>query len=191
MANGNIIFLNGTSSSGKTTIAKALQDILVEPYLLVALDNFTSMLPERYRSPECEEVEAVPSIIANVISGMHHCIATLAASGNNVIVDHVLQERAWLNDCIRLFDGLPVLFVGVRCPLEVLEQRERERGDRAAGTARYQFDTIHANGIYDVEVDTSALSPLECAAMIRNVLLRNGSLRAFTQLRDALKTDCV
>jgi len=38
---------------------------------------------------------------------------------------------------------LRVLFVGVRCPLAVAEQRERERGDRLVGLARGLFDGVH------------------------------------------------
>ena len=48
MAKGSIIFLNGTSSSGKTSIAKALQQILDEPYLHCSADGFFSMLAARY-----------------------------------------------------------------------------------------------------------------------------------------------
>lgn len=39
MNKGHIIFLNGTSSSGKTTIAKALQEKLAEPYMYVSVDE--------------------------------------------------------------------------------------------------------------------------------------------------------
>jgi len=38
---------NGTSSSGKTTIAKALQEKLTEPYMYVSIDNFFHMHLER------------------------------------------------------------------------------------------------------------------------------------------------
>lgn len=48
MKKGTVIFLNGTSSSGITSILKALQNILEEPYLDAGIDKFIWMLPERY-----------------------------------------------------------------------------------------------------------------------------------------------
>ena len=48
MDKGRIIFLNGTSSSGKSSIAKALQNLLETPFLHVSADDFLSMLPERF-----------------------------------------------------------------------------------------------------------------------------------------------
>ena len=42
MKPGNVIVLNGTSSAGKTTVAKALQRIMDEPYLHTGNDQFLS-----------------------------------------------------------------------------------------------------------------------------------------------------
>jgi len=180
MAKGNIIFLNGTSSSGKTSIAKALQEILDEPYLHFCIDTFIWMLPERYLSSE-----ALPVVGSRVISGMHHCIAASASIGSNIIVDHVLENTQWLKECIRLLANFPTLFVGVRCPLEELERREGTR-NRQSGTARYQFDLVHAHGVYDLEVDTAIYSPMDCALQIKEALRDIHSSDAFSKLRDLL-----
>jgi len=180
MTKGNIIFLNGTSSSGKTSIAKALQEILDEPYLHFCIDTFLWMLPDRYLSQE-----ALPAVGPRAISGMHHCIAASASIGNNIIVDHVLEGKQWLKECVRLLTGFPVLFVGVRCPLEELERRERER-NRQRGLARYQFDLVHAHGVYDLEIDASIYSPMECALQIKDALRDIHSSNAFSELRDLL-----
>jgi chloramphenicol 3-O phosphotransferase len=37
---------------------------------------------------------------------------------------------------MELFAGLDVIFIGVHCPLEELERREKERKDRRKGEAR-------------------------------------------------------
>ena len=78
----------------------------------------------------------------------------------------MLLEKAWLLECSRLFTGLRAYLVGVRCPLEVLEQRERERRDRTAGQARAQFAVVHAGVAYDLEVDTAIDDPETCARTI-------------------------
>jgi chloramphenicol 3-O phosphotransferase len=180
MSKGNVIFLNGVSSSGKTVIAIELQRMLEQPYLHFSVDGFLDMLPSKYLSGE--GMEDLPGVISRVVTGMHRCIAASASAGNNIIVDHVLQIRQWLQECVELLYGFPVLFVGVRCPLEELERREARR-DREKGLARYQFDLVHSHGIYDVEVDTSKCGPEECARQIQDALRGIQSADAFRQLK--------
>lgn len=114
--------------------------------------------------------------------GMHRAIAALAKTGNNVVADHVLLDRHWLSDCLDAFEKLDVVFVGVMCPIEVLEAREKERRDRTLGQARGQAGIIHQNCIYDLEVDTSKLSTEACAQQIKARLLA-GHYTALEQMR--------
>jgi chloramphenicol 3-O phosphotransferase len=168
---GRIIFINGTSSSGKTSIVRALQGLLEEPYLDMGLDKFIFMLPKRYLNrPLWDEVlgkafEAGPAG-RTLISGMHHAIAAAAGAGNNVLADHVLVEKDWADECARLFWDMPAYLIGLRCPLDVLEQREASRQDRTLGQGRAQYEVVHKYAAYDLEVDTSALTPDECAHKI-------------------------
>ena len=111
-------------------------------------------------------IEAAP-LGHQLIAGLHHTVAALAQTGNNVIVDHVLLEPNWVRECATVLGPLPALFVGVYCPLAVVEQRERDRKDRTLGQARAQFYKVHAHGVYDLTVDTSAATAEECAAQIR------------------------
>jgi chloramphenicol 3-O phosphotransferase len=176
---GRIILVNGTSSSGKTTVVRSLQAALPDPWLEIGIDRFVFALPKRYLDqPLWSEVfryvrrdgatdgpfriETGP-LGERLVRGMHRTVAALAASDLDVIVDHVLLEPDWLADCRRLWAGFDVLFVGVRCPLAVIVVRERTRRDRTIGQAAAQFDVVHRAGGYDVEVDTSELTP-EAAA---------------------------
>jgi chloramphenicol 3-O phosphotransferase len=183
MENGLIILLNGTSSSGKTTLAKTLQRQLAEPYMYISQDEFFHFYPEKFFSPTNQaEAAVLARLIPAVVSGLLRSAACLARSGNNLIVDHVLQETEWLKECVENWAGLDVLFVGVNCPLEVAEQREKERGDRDPGIARYQFERVHAHGLYDIEVDTSTLSVPECVAKIMAVIEHRPAKQAFQEL---------
>ncbi|PKO10817.1 MAG: chloramphenicol phosphotransferase [Chloroflexi bacterium HGW-Chloroflexi-2] len=183
MKKGLVIFLNGTSSSGKTTIAKALQDKLEEPYMYVSVDDFFHMYPEKYLNPTNQDEAIILShLIPTVVSGLHKCVASLAQSGNNVLVDHVLQENGWLKECVENWKDLDVLFVGVRCPLRIAEQREKERGDRNIGTAQYQFESVHSHGLYDLEVDTSVLDVNECVTRIMALINNTPKKLAFQEL---------
>ena len=175
-----IVLLNGVGSAGKGSIAKALQTMTTECFLHVEMDAFLGMLPEAsFGQPDGITFETVqeggrPSVIIRtgpvaerVFRGMRHAIAAMAAQGNNMIVDDVLlgsEKAAEYADLLSPFD---LFLVGVFAPLDVLEARERERGDRLIGLARWQYDRVHKDMKYDLEVDTSRATPMECAKLIR------------------------
>lgn len=170
MGSATIIYLNGVSSVGKSSIAAALQEVLDEPYAHVALDHFGVMVPK----PDGEAF-----FNRYVIFAMHGCVAAFAAAGANVIVDQVLLDPAWFADAVRRMQGYPVWFVGVQCALHELERREREPGNRRTGQAWVQLQRVHAHGPYDLEVDTTQNSPRECALEIKR-RMHDGTLpRAF------------
>ena len=175
---GKIIILNGASSSGKTTILRAVQNLMDEPYLDAGIDRFIWMLPKRYLNrPLWDDVlgQATQAGAAGqrLFRGMHRAIRELALCGNNVLADHVLVEPDWVEQCASLFCDLPAYLVGVRCPLDVLEQRERSRKDRTLGQAKAQFPLVHKVAVYDLELDTSLLSVETCAFEIKR-RLENG-----------------
>lgn len=179
MPNGTIIILNGASSSGKTSVLNALQEILPEPYLNAGIDKFIWMLPERYLDrPLWDDVLGLAITAGTtghtLVSGMHRAIAALSRTGNHVLADHVLVEPRWVQECAELFCELPAYLIGIRCPLDVLEQREKSRKNRTLGQARAQFEMVHAHGVYDLEVDTSILSTSECALQIKQ-RIENGA----------------
>jgi chloramphenicol 3-O phosphotransferase len=174
-----IVLLNGVGSAGKSAIAKALQSIVSDWFLHVEMDRFLDMLPDRYFGDpagmvfETLEEDDKPSIaihtgpvVERALAGMRHAIAALAAAGNNLIVDDVYMA-AEAAEYARLLTPFRVHRVGVFAPLAVLEARERARGDRAIGLARWQFERIHRNMTYDLEVDTAGATPLECAERIK------------------------
>jgi chloramphenicol 3-O phosphotransferase len=146
------------------------------------------MLPKRYLDrPLWDEVLGL-NVHAGpaghrLFSGMHHAIAALSRSGNHVLADHVMVEPRWVAECAALFAPLPAYLVGLRCPLEVLEQREQQRKDRTWGQARDQFEVVHAHVVYDLEVDTSLHSPEECGQQIRAMLQAGSPPQAFKRLR--------
>jgi chloramphenicol 3-O phosphotransferase len=166
-----------------------LQDRLDAPYLHCPIDLFEQMIP--YNQVE----RGVPIDFMVVQSGFSACIAALAGAGNHIIVDDVICEpfgergeqgvamrRALLQQRVRMLQGLTVLYVKVYCPLLVIEQRERLRGNRTIGLARFQYDRVHQDSIYDVEVDTSLHSPEACAEHILAALFQSQPPRAFRSM---------
>jgi chloramphenicol 3-O phosphotransferase len=192
MKPGTILLVNGTSSSGKTSLVRAIQDLLPEPFLEAGIDKFIWMLPKRYLDRPLWDAVLGRAVEAGrfghaLVAGMHQAIAALSQSGLNVVADHVLVEPAWARQCADLFADLPAYLVGIRCPLEVLEARERSRRDRTLGQARAQFDRIHRHARYDLELDTSRLDPSECARQVQARLQTPPS--ALRAMREAFQPD--
>ena len=165
---GRIIFLNGASSSGKSTLAKALQEALDAPFMHVSSDHLVAggMLPQRReeRGPFDWWHQKRPRFFA----GFHRCLPALALAGNDLIVDHIIEFASWRRDLARLLAGLDVYLVGVHCDLNELDRRERERGDRRVGEGHSHLvtDGIHTFGPYDLEVDTTAGVTAELAGSV-------------------------
>ncbi len=188
MGTGKIIFLNGSSSAGKTTLAVMLQQLLDEPYQHIALDQFRDGMPGRYRglnspagTPGDLGLNVVPTekkgeLLTHirfgehgeqVLRGMRRAIAAFAREGNNIIVDDLLFKPEYLLDYAEALYDLDAWLIGVRCSLEVVNERERQRPGRFPGTATSHFHEVHAHGAdYDLEVDTSRTTPRECAERV-------------------------
>ena len=171
---GRVIVLNGTSSSGKSTLVRALQARLDGPWLGVGIDTVVYALPKAYldlpgwadvfRYVPAESGSPAPFRIETgelghrLIEGMHGMVASLADAGLSVIVDHVLLEPEWLPDLAATARR------ATRCCSSASGARStsswrarRPAKDRTIGQAAAQFDVVHRAGGYDLEVDTSEL----------------------------------
>lgn len=207
MNTGTVIFLNGTSSAGKTTLAMALQESLTAPYQHMALDQFRDGLPAKYRGLNAPAdstghagLNVVPvhhkaagytevrfgTVGKQMLKGMRRAIAAMAREGNNIIIDDIILEQEFLSDYIVALQNVAVYFVAVRCPLEIIAEREAARPGRFPGTAESHIDVCHAHGQYDVEVDTSNQTPAECAATVIE-RIESGPPTAFDELRQAIR----
>ncbi|KAA0099790.1 chloramphenicol phosphotransferase [Mycolicibacterium sp. P1-18] len=180
---GRVVLLNGTSSSGKSTIGRQLLVDFETPWFHMGVDMFGAMRAER-RTHELEPA-GLRTVLHRTRAGFHRAVAGMAQAGNDIVMDHVLSEPWRLNDLLAVMTGVDVIFVGVHCSAADLGQREASRSDRASGTAVSQAAMVHVHGRYDVEVDTSASSAETCSTQIRDYLRENpGPVnRAFDDLR--------
>jgi len=177
-----IVILNGAGSAGKGSIARELQKIASTPFLHVEMDAFIDMLPAAcFTHPdgmvfETIERDGKPAVAIatgpvgeRLLRGMRRAVAALAAAGNDLIVDDVMLNDE-LDDYREVLKDFDVSVVGVFASLEVLEARERQRGDRMMGLARGQFDVVHRNRDYDLTVDTTNATAADCAKAIKEAL---------------------
>lgn len=161
MSHGKLVVLNGTSSSGKTSTARALQDLATDPFILTGLDHFWGQLPRRYFEEKAIRSDGIRSIyrgegedrrtigweigptFRKLLYGLHRAVQKLVEVGNNVIVDYVVFEKELLLDAAACWAELNGVLVGMKPPLEVSEEWERMRGDRDPGQARCAFAATH------------------------------------------------
>jgi chloramphenicol 3-O phosphotransferase len=156
------VVLNGASSAGKTSIARAIQRLRGAPVLHASLDTFTDM----FDWPSIPDWEERRRCHGAGVGNFHAALPILASHPYLLVVDHVFEQHAWCVATLAALAASEVCLVGVRCPLAVLESREKARGDRRGGLARFQFERVHEGKPYDLEVDTSEASAEECAARI-------------------------
>jgi chloramphenicol 3-O phosphotransferase len=152
---GKIIVVNGASSSGKSTLCRALQASLDQPFWHFSIDHLmhdAGILPtQRIRDGEFAWADMRPAFF----DGYHNCLPALASAGNNLLAEHIVETAAWMSRLLLLLETFDVFFIGVHCPLAELEARELRRGDRRLGEARQDFATVHTYGSYDLEIDST------------------------------------
>lgn len=195
---GQIVVLNGAPRSGKSSIVAAVQETFDGPWMNLGVDVARMTTPARYQPgvglrPREEAHPAAP-LVPVLYAALYESIAAHSRVGLNVVVDVVHHDAGLLSDCARRLTGLPALLVGVRCPIEVVMERRDASTPGTYATAladgsvpppvlRWQRE-VHVPGVYDLEVDTSVLSPEECAAAIRRRLEDAAPSTAFRRLAE-------
>lgn len=162
-----IIVLNGVSSAGKTTLAKAIQARSSRPVLRVAMDTFLEMMPARFANhaqafafDAVAEVDPPETSVMTgpfgtaLMQGMRRSVAALADEGLDLVVDDVMLDPGDEADYRHALAAHELRFVAVRCTIETAEARERARGDRYIGQARWQYSRVHKGVSYDLEIET-------------------------------------
>ena len=164
MDKGRIIFLNGVTSSGKTSIVEALQkrdDIF---FYVVANDFFQEMIGEKYLR------ENYWKYLSEVIIMMYHTAKLYSDMGKNVLIDGILVERDEISPhyqrLLEILRDNPLDLVEVYCPLDICRKRNIIRGDRYESQSDEQYELLAKNIKYRLRVDTSLYSPSECADII-------------------------
>lgn len=187
---GMLIFLNGTSSSGKTSISIELINQKQIPFHHLSIDNFFSyyndfinaQLPDATPN-EIDHVIVSHILDDSIISLYNSTIKLMLAFGLNVIADTVIDNDKRFNDFIDQFSDQFVLFIGILCSKEELIRREKARGDRHIGLVDAQFSKVYCFDEYDLEVNTEDLSPSQCAQKILSFIELNSDYSVFKHLR--------
>jgi chloramphenicol 3-O phosphotransferase len=205
-SNATILFILGTPSSGKTSIAKALQKQLDEPYLYAPTDTFVNMLPSSYIELEPNHKQGIyyikdtsqsalrtyvklGPIAQKLTTGIIRAIAGLASAGLNIICEGVVWEKEILQEAARGWKDFRVFFIHINPSLAVIEERENKRtdwfggGERVKGHVLASYEIIQTFGdIYDLTLDTTDMTPAQSAQEIIAYMQKNPVPVAFKQL---------
>lgn len=219
---GQIIIVSGTSGSGKSTTCELFAKRSDDFWLLYGIDHFMSgTFPAKFghHGPRANEgVYAHPRDAAQpdgplrwsfgphgerAFNAFHEWIAAASRTGCNIIVDHLMMtDPPVLQDCIWRLKDLPVLFVSLRPPFEVLMERVANRKmdkklptdelgaddpvrrilERLDRLRPWFYDAVYANDLSDLEVDTDRHAPEAVCEMIERRLAQ-GPGTAFEALR--------
>ncbi len=159
------ILLNGPSSSGKSTLAGALQaairDKRAERYEVVSIDDF--MVSDPMETIYEDDVFAVSGDLCERA-------LEILGTGSGVIIDHVITSERIFRQMKGMLWAYPLRMVHVTCPAEVLRERERARGDRCPGSAESSAEYLFPKDGYDLTVDTGSGTPSENALRIAEKL---------------------
>lgn len=180
---GRILILNGPPRSGKSSTARAIQAISDIPTVNLGVDlamasTPPSLLPGIGLRPGGERPDLEPFVQASY-RALLDSVAAHARHGIDVVSDlgiHDWYSRSlgiWAEAAARL-DGLAAYVIGVRCSLEaILERRavhpdryETGRGSDVPPAVLRWDEAVHNPGWYDLEIDTSVLSPDACATSV-------------------------
>ena len=184
MKTGKIIFLNGITSSGKTTISKTIQEIADEQFYHISNDMFNNFYWDMFHVQYDKDIEKSGRVYeywAESIVFMYRFAKMVVEQGKNVIIDGMLEERDVFIECynktnydllLETFAGLKLFIVEIFCPLDECRRRNIARGDRGESQSDEQYAIMNKSVKYDYFVDTSVDNANICANKILKELYR-------------------
>lgn len=187
MNKGIVVLMNGTSSSGKTSISTELinqKEILFHHLSIdIFIKNFFSNNFPDFEAIKEVDDHVIAQIMFDPLMTMYYStIKLFSEMGLNVIVDTVIDNDKWFNECLDLLFDQPTLFIGVICSKEELIRREQTRGDRRIGLAAAQFSMVYCYDEYDLEVNTEEMNPAQCAEKILSFIKSDKEYTVFKNL---------
>lgn len=173
MRKGIIIYLNGVTSTGKTSIAKSIQELANQNFYYLSHDTFQSLISYKYLERDYW------LYLSEAIICEYKTAKLLTEEGINVIIDGMILDK---EEFIRYYNKshyelLKDIFaesnlhmIEVFCPLEECKRRNLERGDRYENQSYEQNLIIEKNIYYDCRVETHKNTTRECAESILSYL---------------------
>jgi len=183
----DVLFVNGASSAGKTSLIRAVQDLVSVPYLHVGLDHCFASVPEpwggggpgQYSAAgfayeacrplggglPCTAITVGP-VGAAMLAAYRRSLVTLLQRGCLVAIDELLLSDEIGADYLTLLAPYDVQYVLVTAGPDCLEERCAARGYQP-GFGRWSLTAAgRLPREYDRTFDTERMSTQECAVAV-------------------------
>ena len=196
-----IIFLNGTSSSGKSSIAREIQRQSEIPFLLYSIDMLLlQQIDSKFLSIDADQPpewkqewfyytkqeSGSGDVVIKPLDGkkakqLHFdfidSIGHLAQKGYSIIIDEVLKSKAAFIHYTEVLRGVsPIYLVKVICEDNERKKREKERGDRWVGISDGFLSSYDFIPNYHIILDTTIISPSQNAANLLSFMRESSVL---------------
>lgn len=186
----NIILLNGPSSAGKSSLSRELQKRLGEMEIssvIISIDDYMTTDPNE---------TIYEDDIYEIMPPMCRDIKEYVRQGKTVIVDHAITSERIFDMFLDAAKEGNALTVKVVCDIEILRQREIERGDRCPGSAEASLQYLWPKDGYDLSIDNGRIPLEENAALILKKIIGKKVIvlpydeawkSSFIKIRDEIK----
>ncbi|NBV40327.1 chloramphenicol phosphotransferase [bacterium] len=184
-----VIYINGGSSVGKTTFIRSLQNTLETPWMYVGIDLVITMMPAKYNDwtgktlTEGFSWKTVKETDGNILYQIHmgpigkdiinllkKTAVFLLQAGYKIIIDDVSFGKQEVDLWRETLKEYKVIWVGLHAPIEVIEEREKNRGDRMPGSAKLQALQVHTDVSYDIMLNTHTHTVQENINLLKNYM---------------------
>lgn len=185
-----VVFLNGPSSSVKTSIANILQETTPDNFMQIGIDKVISMMPDHLNDWTGKQStigfwwEVTKDLNGKIYSNIKlgdfaekvsmsffSLTKALLNDGHNVIIDDVCLDPNKAQNWKQLLSNFNTFYIGITANLEDLEKREMSRKNRIIGSARAQAAIVHHTGFdYDLMINTSIKSSYQSTQDILDLL---------------------
>ena len=194
---GIIILLNGTSASGKSTLAKKITELWKKPMVITGLDAlFCYVAFPQYFSPHVSD-EIKNSVMEGfwkediegnkmfelqwgeegkkMIHAMHDAMIAYANNGVDSVADYIAYDNSWIPELEKKCkeNNISLYCIKVHASLETIETREIARGTSPVGHARSHYNTVHDKVNYFFEIDNENDSLENNAQKIVEIVKKN------------------
>jgi len=161
---GRLVVIEGCSGSGKSALARALQErLLPRQWLHFSVDTVLYCLPDSIldrvnRHNDWSSVDA-----SGITRAAYGCLDALLAQGHSVLFECVVMTERRARELLEALRPHRPLLVRLTCSWDEVRRRTLARGDRTLEEAEHGFRTSGLHLVADRELDTTQRTPAALA----------------------------